>query len=299
MGARVPAVLSCGAVVIVSRLVLHVLVGLKFGVHLVLRLPSITLPSWAAGIQLGGTVYLEGLLGGGRARPPARGDHRLHRRRQRAGQPQAAAAIAALAPCTRSARPSWCRCRSRRSSPRASSGCAGPSAARRHHAGGSARCRRWRSRCSRTPSSARCCSPPRWTRAATAGPAPRRVAPPAHRRRHARPGCSPQPSASTACSTRPTPALMGTPALLSVGVSLSAARPLARRAARRAQHATGPTRGGGPSGSPWPAAWSAAPPACSRSRGTDPLSMNLDPAARRRWLPVPRWWRSCWRRFRP
>ncbi len=44
------------------RLVLHVLVGLKVGSTLVLPLPEVSLPSWAAGIQLGGDVYLEGLL---------------------------------------------------------------------------------------------------------------------------------------------------------------------------------------------------------------------------------------------
>ena len=48
------------------RVVLHVLVGLKFGEIVVLDLPEVTLPSWAAGIQLGGTVYLEGLLARGR-----------------------------------------------------------------------------------------------------------------------------------------------------------------------------------------------------------------------------------------
>ena len=52
-----------GLVIIVVRVVLHVLVGLKFGTVVVLDLPEVTLPSWAAGIQLGGTVYLEGLLG--------------------------------------------------------------------------------------------------------------------------------------------------------------------------------------------------------------------------------------------
>ena len=51
-----------GGIVVVSRLVFYVLVGFKFGVHLVLRLPSIPLPDWAAGIQLGGDVFLEGLL---------------------------------------------------------------------------------------------------------------------------------------------------------------------------------------------------------------------------------------------
>ena len=52
-----------GLAIVVVRIVLHVLVGLKFGTIVVLRLPEVTLPSWAAGIQLGGTVYLEGLLG--------------------------------------------------------------------------------------------------------------------------------------------------------------------------------------------------------------------------------------------
>lgn len=51
-----------GGIVIMVRLVLHVLVGLKFGTVELVRLPSIDLPSWAAGIVLGGTIYLEGLL---------------------------------------------------------------------------------------------------------------------------------------------------------------------------------------------------------------------------------------------
>ncbi len=52
-----------GLVIIVVRVVLHVLVGLKFGEIVLFHLPEVTLPSWAAGIQLGGTVYLEGLIG--------------------------------------------------------------------------------------------------------------------------------------------------------------------------------------------------------------------------------------------
>ena len=51
-----------GLAIIVMRVALHVLVGLKFGEIVVIHLPEVTLPSWAAGIQLGGTVYLEGLL---------------------------------------------------------------------------------------------------------------------------------------------------------------------------------------------------------------------------------------------
>ena len=58
-----PAYLVLGAVIIVVRVVLHVLVGFKFGEIVLLRLPVVPLPEWAAGIQLLGTVHLEGLLG--------------------------------------------------------------------------------------------------------------------------------------------------------------------------------------------------------------------------------------------
>lgn len=54
--------LILGLVIIVFRVVLHVLVGLKWGTHTVLPLPSIGLPSWAAGIDLLGDVRLEGWL---------------------------------------------------------------------------------------------------------------------------------------------------------------------------------------------------------------------------------------------
>jgi len=55
--------LVLGAVIIVLRVVLHITVGFKYGDHVLLRLPEVPLPEWAAGIQVGGTVYLEGLLG--------------------------------------------------------------------------------------------------------------------------------------------------------------------------------------------------------------------------------------------
>lgn len=51
-----------GVSIVVVRVVLHLLVGLKWGDIRLFWLPTVTLPSWAAGIQLGGTVYLEGLL---------------------------------------------------------------------------------------------------------------------------------------------------------------------------------------------------------------------------------------------
>jgi len=55
--------LVLGAVIIVLRVILHVAVGFKYGDHVLFRLPEVPLPGWAAGIQVGGTVYLEGLLG--------------------------------------------------------------------------------------------------------------------------------------------------------------------------------------------------------------------------------------------
>lgn len=54
--------LLLGAVIVGMRMVLHVLVGLKFGTVRLIPLPRAQLPSWAAGIELAGTVYLEGLL---------------------------------------------------------------------------------------------------------------------------------------------------------------------------------------------------------------------------------------------
>lgn len=55
--------LVLGALIVVGRVVLHVVVGFKYGEHLLVRLPTVPLPSWAAGIDLGGPVFLEGLLG--------------------------------------------------------------------------------------------------------------------------------------------------------------------------------------------------------------------------------------------
>lgn len=52
-----------GAFIIGVRIVLHVLVGLKVGETVLIPLPQVTLPSWAAGINLLGDVRLEGLVG--------------------------------------------------------------------------------------------------------------------------------------------------------------------------------------------------------------------------------------------
>ncbi|MCZ4498032.1 MAG: energy-coupling factor transporter transrane protein EcfT [Marmoricola sp.] len=49
-------------VIVLVRFVLHVLVGFKYGDHLLLHLPTLHLPDWAAGINVLGNVYLEGWL---------------------------------------------------------------------------------------------------------------------------------------------------------------------------------------------------------------------------------------------
>jgi energy-coupling factor transport system permease protein len=54
--------LLLGAVVVGVRVVLHALVGFGYGEHVLLRLPQVPLPSWAAGIELGGPLHLESLL---------------------------------------------------------------------------------------------------------------------------------------------------------------------------------------------------------------------------------------------
>jgi energy-coupling factor transport system permease protein len=51
-----------GVVIVLFRLVLHVLVGFKYGDHHLFDLPQVGLPDWAAGINLLGPVYLEGWL---------------------------------------------------------------------------------------------------------------------------------------------------------------------------------------------------------------------------------------------
>lgn len=57
-----PAYLVLGGVVVLVRVVLHVLVGYKFGDVVLVSLPVVGLPEWAAGVQVLGTVRLEGLL---------------------------------------------------------------------------------------------------------------------------------------------------------------------------------------------------------------------------------------------
>ena len=79
--------------------------GYKFGSTRLYPLPSVELP----GITLLGPLYLEGAARRRRRGAAAREPDRLHRRGQRAGQPQAPAARPARAPCTRSARPSSSR----------------------------------------------------------------------------------------------------------------------------------------------------------------------------------------------
>ncbi len=57
-----PAYLALAASVVALRVVFYVLVGLKTGTDVLLPLPSIPLPEWAAGIALLGPVTISGLL---------------------------------------------------------------------------------------------------------------------------------------------------------------------------------------------------------------------------------------------
>ena len=90
--------LVLGLFIIVVRVVLHVLVGLKFGEIVLFHLPEVD-PALVGGRH---PARWHRLPRGPARRPPCSGlrlavHHRLHRRRQRPGQPQAAAALAARA----------------------------------------------------------------------------------------------------------------------------------------------------------------------------------------------------------
>jgi energy-coupling factor transport system permease protein len=54
--------LILGAVIVVIRVVAYMVLGNRVGTTVVLRLPEVDLPDWAAGIRLGGPVTLEGVL---------------------------------------------------------------------------------------------------------------------------------------------------------------------------------------------------------------------------------------------
>jgi energy-coupling factor transport system permease protein len=55
--------LALGAIIIVIRVVAQAILGASFGTVLVVELPSVQLPTFMAGLTLGGPVYLESLLG--------------------------------------------------------------------------------------------------------------------------------------------------------------------------------------------------------------------------------------------
>ena len=57
-----PLYLVVGAIIVVYRVVMHVLVGLKTGETVLMQLPELSLPAWAAGITVLGDLRLEGLL---------------------------------------------------------------------------------------------------------------------------------------------------------------------------------------------------------------------------------------------
>ncbi|MFP7364883.1 energy-coupling factor transporter transmembrane component T [Corynebacterium callunae] len=57
-----PIYLIIGFWIVVYRVVMHILVGAKIGSITLFTLPSFQLPQWAAGINILGTVYVEGLV---------------------------------------------------------------------------------------------------------------------------------------------------------------------------------------------------------------------------------------------
>lgn len=56
--------LILGAIIVAVRVVFQVVLGAAMGQTLLLDLPGVGLPTWLAGIRLGGPVYLESLLAG-------------------------------------------------------------------------------------------------------------------------------------------------------------------------------------------------------------------------------------------
>lgn len=54
--------LVLGVIIVSIRVVLYIVVGSRFGDHVVLTLPEVDLPKWAAGIRLGGPITIEGLV---------------------------------------------------------------------------------------------------------------------------------------------------------------------------------------------------------------------------------------------
>ena len=234
-----------------------------------------TLPAWARGHPARRPgLPPRSVLGRGLRRPAAGHADLPARRGQRAGQPQAAAAgVAGGAVRDR-----------HRGRGRADGGAA---AGRERAAGDAGRggCAatpaRACGRCAavavpgarRTPSTARCCWPRRWTRAATAAaPAVPAPAAPHHGRADARRAARALPRPLRPARRDRAPVLgLGVPVLL-LGLALSVAGLVARRAAGAAAPPTGPTRGARRSGrSPRPAR-RARPRCSSRSRQYDPLA---------------------------
>ena len=56
------AFLRLGLVVLAIRTVFHILLGSTGGRHVLFTVPTVPLPDWATGIQLGGPVYADGLI---------------------------------------------------------------------------------------------------------------------------------------------------------------------------------------------------------------------------------------------
>lgn len=60
--ASISTMLILAGVIVLMRLLFQAVLGAPVGTHIVLRLPSLGLPSWLTGVRLGGPITLESLL---------------------------------------------------------------------------------------------------------------------------------------------------------------------------------------------------------------------------------------------
>ena len=218
-----------------------------------------------------------GAAGRALRRAAARRDRDLHRRRQLARQPEAAAQVGAAGALRD-------RHRARRRGHRLPAagrqrppGARGPGAARRTRAAGSGGCAGSSCRCSRTRSSARWRWRRAWTRAATAAPVRRRAASDGRPASCCWARCAACASAPTRCST--TRRRAGWPCRCwSLGAVRRGRRAASAPAAGSSARATAPTAGAPPS-SWWPASGLAVGVAIWRLGRTEPLVIYPSAAA--------------------
>ena len=87
-----------GVVIIAARIVFDIVFGAQHTGYVVLHLPSVPLPNWAAGLHLGGAITTQALLTRWVRRPATCRARYLRRLGKRVGQPARVAACTAGQP---------------------------------------------------------------------------------------------------------------------------------------------------------------------------------------------------------